>query len=449
MPGGSLKAEGTGVDQPFDTVVRTGYIGGPRQFLERICMKTKICIIGAGPAGLMAAISSAEAGACTTVIEANTSPGRKLLMTGAGRCNLTQRAAPQELVRAFGARGKFLSYSLYRFSPQDAQDFFARLGLRMKVEEDGCVFSASGRASDVRDTLVGRARTLGVQFIYGSRVDDVSKEAGSFVVLAAQERIQADKLIIATGGLSWPQTGCTGDGYGFARQLGHTIVETRASLVSLVTAQTWPEQLAGTAVQEVRLSARINNKKLTTAGAMIFTDDGIGGPAVLDMSWYLTDFLPSNEAPIGITLDLVPHVQEAELEAQISERISANVKKKVATVLAEFVPKRLSAILCRQGGCDDELPAGQLKKDVRKRLVRMTKLLPLSIVRTRPIAEATVTRGGVSVNEIETKTMESKRCPGLFFAGEVLDIDGPCGGYNLQACWSTGALAGSCASRSK
>ncbi|HUU17086.1 MAG TPA: NAD(P)/FAD-dependent oxidoreductase, partial [Sedimentisphaerales bacterium] len=170
---------------------------------------------------------------------------------------------------------------------------------------------------------------------------------------------------------------------------------------------------------------------------------------VLDMSWYLTDFLPSNEAPIGITLDLVPHVQEAELEAQISERISANVKKKVATVLAEFVPKRLSAILCRQGGCDDELPAGQLKKDVRKRLVRMTKLLPLSIVRTRPIAEATVTRGGVSVNEIEPKTMESKRCPGLFFAGEVLDIDGPCGGYNLQACWSTGALAGSCASRSK
>jgi hypothetical protein len=410
-------------------------------------MKTKICIIGAGPAGLMAAISSAEAGACTTVIEANTSPGRKLLMTGAGRCNLTHRAAPQELVRAFGTRGKFLSYSLYRFSSQDAQDFFARLGLRMKVEADGCVFSAAGRASDVRDALVERSKRLGVTFLYGSRVDDVSKEAGSFVVHAGQEQVCADKLIIATGGLSWPQTGCTGDGYRFARQLGHTIAEARASLVPLVTAETWPGQLAGTAVQEVRLSAHIGNKKLTTAGAMIFTDDGIGGPAVLDMSWYLTDLLPSGETPIGITMDLVPNLQEAELEAQISERISVNVKKKVANILAEFVPKRLSAILCKQRGCDDELPAGQLRKDVRKRLVRMIKALSLSIVHTRPIAEATVTRGGVSVNEVEPKTMESKLCPGLFFAGEVLDIDGPCGGYNLQTCWSTAALAGSSASR--
>jgi len=411
-------------------------------------MRTEVCIVGAGPAGLMAAILSAEAGARTMLVEANTTPGRKLLMTGAGRCNLTHQGSPQELVRAFGAKGKFLSYSLYRFTSQDAQDLFVKLGLRMKVEEDGCVFSASGRASDVRDLLVGRAKALGVQFHYGSRVDDVGKEAGSFVVRAGQEGIQADKLVIATGGLSWPQTGCTGDGYRFAKQLGHTIVETRASLVPLVTVETWPGQLAGTAVQDVRLSSRINNKKLTTAGAIIFTDDGIGGPAVLDMSWYLTDYLPSSETPIVVTLDLAPYVQEAELEGQLSERISANPKKKVASVLAEFVPKRVSTILCRQGGCDDQLPAGQLKRDVRKRLVRMIKTLPLSIVRTRPIAEATVTRGGVSINEIDCKTMESKLCPGLFFAGEVLDVDGPCGGYNLQACWSTGALAGSSAAGS-
>ncbi len=410
-------------------------------------MRTEICVIGAGPAGLMAAISCAEAGARTTLVEGNTTPGRKLLMTGAGRCNLTHQGSPQEIVRAFGAKGKFLSYCLYRFSPQDAQDFFAKLGLRMKVEEDGCVFSASGRASEVRDVLVGRGRALDAQFLYGSRVVGCSKEAGSFVVRAGPERIEAGKLIIATGGLSWPQTGCTGDGYRFAEQLGHTIVETRASLVPLVTAETWPGQLAGTAVQEARLSTRINNKKLTTAGAMIFTDDGIGGPAVLDMSWYLTDHLPAGETPIAITLDLLPHVQEPELESQLDERISVNARKKVANILVDLVPKRLSAILCRQGGCDDDLPAGQLKREIRKRLVRLIKGLPLSIVNTRPIAEATVTRGGVSINEIDPKTMESKLCPGLFFAGEVLDADGPCGGYNLQACWSTGALAGSSASR--
>jgi predicted Rossmann fold flavoprotein len=180
---------------------------------------------------------------------------------------------------------------------------------------------------------------------------------------------------------------------------------------------------------------------------MIFTDDGIGGPAVLDISRYLTDYLPAGGAPVAIVLDLAPHVEQARLETQITECIGANPKKKVPNVLAEFLPKRLSAVLCRQAGCDDELEAGRLRKDVRKELIRMIKAVPLSIVRTRPIAEATVTRGGVSVTEVEPKTMESKICPGLFFAGEVLDVDGPCGGYNLQACWSTAALAGSSAAQ--
>jgi len=395
----------------------------------------------------MAAIFAAEAGAQTTVIETNTSPGRKLLLTGAGRCNLTHQAAPRELVRAFGAKGRFLSYALYQFTPQDVRNFFAGLGLRTKLEKDGCVFSATDRASDVRDTLVDRARKLGVTFMYGRRVDGITREAGAFVVLTSTERIDAEKLIVATGGLSWPKTGCTGDGYRFARQFGHTIVEPRASLVPLVTRETWPGQLAGTAVENVKISARLNDKKVSASGAMIFTDVGIGGPAVLDMSRYLTDYLPAGGAPVAIMLDLAPHVEQARLETQITEHIGANPKKKVPNVLAEFVPKRLSSVLCRQAGCDDELEAGRLRKDVRKELIRMIKALPLSIVRTKLIAEATVTRGGVSVTEVEPKTMESKICPGLFFAGEVLDVDGPCGGYNLQACWSTAALAGSSAAQ--
>jgi len=397
----------------------------------------------------MAAIFAAEAGARTTVIEANTSPGRKLLLTGAGRCNLTHQAEPREFVRAFGTKGRFLSYALYQFPPQEVLNFFARLGLRTKLEKDGCVFSATDLAGDVRDTLVDRARKLGVTFIYGRRVGGITKEAGAFVVLASTERICAEKLIVATGGLSWPKTGCTGDGYRFARQFGHTIVEPRASLVPLVTCETWPGRLAGTAVENVKISAHLKDKKVSASGAMVFTDVGIGGPAVLDMSRYLTDYLPAGGAPVAIMLDLAPHVEQARLEMQMTECIGANPKKKVPNVLAEFVPKRLSAVLCRLAGCDNELEAGRLRKDMRKELIRMIKALPLSIVRTMPIAEATVTRGGVSITEIESKTMESKICPGLFFAGEVLDVDGPCGGYNLQACWSTAALAGSSSSQGR
>lgn len=395
----------------------------------------------------MAAISAGEAGARAVVIEANTSPGRKLLLTGAGRCNLTHQSTPKEFLRAFGPGGKFLSYSVYRSSPQDVRDYFARLGLRTKVEKDGCVFSASGRAGDVKDMLVSRARAVGATFICGRRVNDVAKEAGSFVVHAGAEHVTAEKLIVATGGLSWPRTGCTGDGYRFARQFGHTVVKPKASLVPLVTDEVWPREVAGTAVGSVRISVRIDNRKLIAAGAMIFTDDGVGGPAVLNMSRHLTDHLPARKTPISLTLDLAPQVDQAELESQLTSRVAANPKKKVTTLLAEFVPRRLAAQLCRQADCDAELPAGRLRKDERKNLVRLLKALPLSIVRTRPIAEATVTHGGVSTDEVDPKTMESRKCPGLFFAGEVLDVDGPCGGYNLQACWSTGTLAGLSATR--
>ncbi|MFZ2146973.1 MAG: NAD(P)/FAD-dependent oxidoreductase [Sedimentisphaerales bacterium] len=412
-------------------------------------METEVCIIGAGPAGLTASIFAAQADTHTTVIEANTTPGRKLLLTGAGRCNLTHKADPTELVRTLGPpQGRFLSYCLYKFSPQGVLDFFASLGFKIRTEQDGCIFPASDRASDVRDALVKRAKKLGVNFLYGSRAGNITKQADTFIVHIPKEPVRAEKVIIATGGLSWPRTGCTGDGYHFARKFGHSIVETKASLVPLVTKEDWPAQLAGTPVEDVRISAHIDNKKITTAGALIFTDDGIGGPAVLDMSRHLTDYLPAEKAPIEVTLDLAPRLEQSGLDKEITALLSANPRKKIVNILAEFLPNRLAAFLCKQAGCDYELPAGRLKKDVRKKLVATIKTLPLSILRTRPIAEATVTRGGVSLKEIEPKTMGSKLCPGLFFAGEVLDVDGPCGGYNLQICFSTAALAASVAAQS-
>ena len=407
-------------------------------------METEICIIGAGPAGLTAAIFAAQGGAHVTIIEGNTTPGRKLMLTGAGRCNLTHNASGAELVRTFGSvKGRFLSYCLYEFSPQDVMKFFASLGVKTRIEQDGCVYPASDRAGDVRDALINQAKKLGVNFLYDKRAGKITKQANIFIIHTPKEPVRTEKVIIATGGLSWPKTGCRGDGYGFARSLGHHIIQTRASLVPLVSLEDWPGQLAGTPVENVRISVRINNKKIVTTGALIFTDDGIGGPAVLDMSRQLTDYLDAEKKPIAITLDFAPNVEQSAFGKEMTELLNKNPKKKIVNILAEFVPKRIGIFLCKRAVCDDELSAGQLKKDARKKLIAAVKALPLSIVRTREIAEATVTRGGVSLKEIGPKTMESKIYPGLFFAGEVLDVDGPCGGYNLQICFSTGALAAS------
>jgi predicted Rossmann fold flavoprotein len=395
----------------------------------------------------MGSIHCAITNAETVVVESNTTAGRKLLLTGGGRCNLTHLAAPDEIVRSFGPKGRFLSFSLHRFTPEQVCQFFLKLGLESRVEEDGCAFPASNRASDVRDCLINRAKDLGVRFYFDKPVKSITRQENSFIIHTSRDSFLADKVIIATGGLSFPQTGSTGDGYRFARGLGHTIVEPKASLVPLVTRETWPGQIAGTAVENVKISARINNRKITTDGALVFTDDGIGGLAAWDMSRHLTDRLPALTKPLEITIDLTPQIMQVELEAKLTSLIAENPKKKIVNIFAGFLPRRLAEVLCRLAGCDGEIEANQLKKDVRKKLIQLLKALPLSVINTRPIAEAIVTRGGVNTCEIETKTMESKICPGLFFAGEVIDADGPCGGYSLQICWSTGSLAGSSASK--
>jgi len=458
--------------------------------------RTKICIIGAGPAGLMAAIFSAKTGARTMVIEVNKSPGQKLLLTGAGRCNLTHEAKPKELIHAFGDKGspssvairkeslglrrvEFLSFCLHQFSSQYIQDFFVQLGLRLRLEKDGCVFPATDRAGDVRDVLFTEAKRLGVHFVFSTKVGNVTRHpsippqgvpkgrhAGSrasrsneehFIINSTGKTILAEKLIIATGGMSYPPTGSTGDGYKFAQHLGHTIIEQKASLVPLVTHESWPSELAGTSVNNVKITTSINKKKMVVTGSMLFTHDGIGGPAVLELSRLITDFLPpfgdtlrrSDKNPIKIAIDLAAVSNEAELEKMIISQINKHPKKTISSILAEFVPKRVSKVLCRQLNFSENLFANQLNKNLRRKLLHFLKSVPLSIVRTRPIAEAMVTRGGVSTAEIESKTMESKICRGLYFAGEVIDVDGPCGGYNLQMCWSTGALAGLSAGQSK
>jgi predicted Rossmann fold flavoprotein len=292
--------------------------------------------------------------------------------------------------------------------------------------------------------LIKHAKNLGVRFYFDKPVKSITREEDSFAIHIGSGGFVAKKVIIATGGMSFPQTGSTGDGYRFARELGHTIVEPKASLVPLVTRETWPGQLAGTAVENVKISARISNKKIATAGALVFTDDGIGGLAAWDMSRLLADYLPAFKKPVEVFIDLVPAINEAEFNEYLLGLFAKYPKKIVVNVLFDLVPKKLAGFLCRQAGVAETI-GSQLKKEHRRKIAQLLKKLPLSIKDTRPIAEAIVTRGGVSTSEIETKTMESKICPGLFFAGEVIDADGPCGGYSLQMCWSTGALAGTAA----
>ncbi|MFH1370255.1 MAG: NAD(P)/FAD-dependent oxidoreductase [Planctomycetota bacterium] len=402
-------------------------------------METKVCIIGAGPAGLMSAIFAAQAGAGVTVFEKNNTAGRKLLLTGGGRCNLTHTGTVDDFIRVYGKSGRFLRHCLHEFSPDATREFFAELGLATKVDEDGCVFPISERAGDVRDALLNRCQKLVVQFVYGRGIERIEKQSDEFFIFAGGESMSFQKVIIAAGGASYPQTGSTGDGYKLAKSLGHTIIEPRPALVPLVTKEDWPRELAGTSLGNVKISAVVGGKKIVMTGPMIFTHDGIGGPAVLDLSRLLTDYLPSQK-PIEIVIDVIPAMNESKLEEYLMGQLSLYSRKIIVNVLFDLIPKKIAGLLCRRAGIA-ETTGSQLKKEQRRQLIQLLKKLPFSIQASRPIEEATITRGGVATNEIDQKTMQSKVCPNLFFAGEVIDIDGPCGGYNLQICWSTGALA--------
>ena len=411
-------------------------------------METDICIIGAGPAGLMTAIGAARQRVATLVVEQNANAGHKLLATGGGRCNFTHNASIDELVRAFGSAGRFLRHAFHAFKPEDVRDFFAARGAPSTVEPDGCVFPTVGRASDVRNALRREAEEHSVQWLYGRPVARITVEAEGFTIATDRHTIAARRVVIATGGLSWPQTGATGDGYRLAQALGHTVVTPKPSLVPLIVREKWPRDLAGVSVTDIALRATLDKHKVVVRGNLVFTYDGLGGPAPQDVSRFLTDALAEGQSPIEIRLDLLPNSDEVTFERQLQEHLTEQPKRAIANVLAEHMPRRLAATVCRLAQCDGDLQANQISKALRCRLVRLIKSSPLFVTGTRPLAEATVTRGGVALPSIAPRTMESKVCPGLYLAGEVIDADGPCGGYNLQMCFSTGLLAGTSAAHS-
>lgn len=399
-------------------------------------------ILGAGAAGLMAATHAAERGRRVLLLEKNRKPGVKILMSGGTRCNITHDCDNRGIVAAFGPNGKFLHSALAAFGPRDTVAFFEAEGVATKVEETGKIFPVSDRAVDVLDALLRRLGRGGVRPALGEPAVAVAPlPGGGFRVATPLREVTCEHLLVTTGGLSYPGCGTTGDGYGFARAFGHTIVPTRPALVPLRVTAGWVAGLKGVTLPDVALRVLDDGKPLSARrGSVLFAHFGLTGPAPLDVSRAVS----GHPAPASLALeaDLLPGEREEAFEEFVRTETAANGKQLLAVVLAARVPRRVSDALVTLAGLPADRRAAALSKPDRQRLVAAAKRLQVPLAGTLGYEKAEVTAGGVSLDEVDSRTMQSKRHAGLFFAGEVLDLDGWIGGYNFQSAWSTGRLAG-------
>ncbi|HOP08060.1 MAG TPA: NAD(P)/FAD-dependent oxidoreductase [candidate division Zixibacteria bacterium] len=405
--------------------------------------KPPVIVIGGGAAGLMAAAEAARCGAPVVILEKMTRPGRKLRITGKGRCNLTNIAEKREFISHFGPQGKFLHQAFARFFSDDLVKLMKSFGVTVKTEENGKVFPEGDSATAVVDALVDQAARLGVVTRTNCAVESILSEGESISVQVADgEILPASAVILATGGASYPATGSTGDGYRLAASLGHTIVPTRPALVPLETSGPEAAELQGLSLQDVRATILVDDKRVAhRVGDMLFTHFGVSGPIILSLSLSAVDALAAGQQ-VKVVIDLQPTLDEASLDACLLRDIQEHGQRQLQTLLKNLLPNRMIPLCCRHTGVSGEKPANQITGEERKRLRRWLKGFMLEIRGHRGYNEATVTAGGVSLKEVNPKTMASKRVPGLFFAGEVLDINGDTGGYNLQAAFSTGWVAG-------
>ncbi len=408
--------------------------------------ETTVVVLGGGAAGMMAALSARRAGANVILIEPNEKVGRKLYITGKGRCNLTNNTTPEGVLSHVPRNSRFLYSAVTRFPPAAVMEYFEGLGVPLKTERGGRVFPVSDRAADVIDALFFSMKRAGV-FLRRGRAVGLSVEKGLVTgVLLENERIPAAAVIVATGGVSYPATGSTGDGYTLAESLGHKIVPPKASLVPLVEAGDTCARMQGLSLRNVTLTIKTTKKKKVVfeeQGEMLFTHFGLSGPLVLSASahgdWSKEQYVAS--------IDLKPALDEAKLEARILRDIAQAPNKAFHNLLEGLSPSRMVPILCERSEIPPDLPVNTLTKAQRRRLIETMKHLTIPLEGTRPVREAIVTAGGVKTGEIDPGTMMSKKAPGLFFAGEVIDVDAYTGGFNLQIAWCTGKVAGEAAAR--
>ena len=415
-------------------------------------MKKKILVVGGGAAGMLAALFAARNGAGVTLIERNEKLGKKVYITGKGRCNLTNAAEGEAFMRAIVRNPRFLYAAFAAFDNQAMMELMEKLGVPLKVERGNRVFPVSDHASDITNALRRELERLGVRIEYDQRVVHLAMDGGrcNGIELENGWKMSADAVILCTGGASYPLTGSTGDGYRLAEEAGHSIQKPIPALVPIDTKESWPSGLAGLSLKNVSLKAwRTGGKKkkyfYDEQGEMLFTHYGISGPLALTLSSYM----PENLEDVRMSIDLKPALDDQTLDARLLRDFQEFQRKRLTAVMDGLVPHNLGQQILVLAGISPQMPVNSVTAAQRAAILNLLKNLPLTPKRLRGFEEAIVTRGGVTVKEVNPSTMESKLMPGLYFAGELMDVDAHTGGYNLQIAFSTGALAGTNAAKER
>ncbi len=400
----------------------------------------KVLIIGAGAAGMMAAIAAADHGAQVILLEKNEKLGKKIYITGKGRCNITNGCPTEDFFDNVVSNPKFLYSAVYTFDQSSMCSFLENEGLKLKEERGQRIFPESDKSSDVIKTLEHALRRRNVQIRLNTCVDRVVTDESGFskVITSKGESIKADALIIATGGLSYKSTGSTGDGYRFASKMGHKIIDTEPSLVPLRVKEGYVKDLEGLSLRNVNLTIG----RFSDFGEMLFTSDGISGPLVLTASSDLCRQIAGTQEGISAYIDLKPALTPEQLDQRILRDFAEEKNKAFKNSLNKLLPSKLIPVMVDLSQIREDKKVNEITKEERKRLAELIKKFPLTIVGNKGFEQAVITQGGISVREIDASTMESKIVENVYFAGEVMDVDAYTGGFNLQIAWSTGYLAG-------
>ncbi len=405
--------------------------------------KYDVIVIGGGPAGMFAAGFAAQQGASVLLLEKNRRCGAKLLITGKGRCNITNAEDdPRRFSEVFGRNGKALLTALYAFGVNDAINFFEQRKLLIKVERGNRVFPEKGKASDVQKVLDRFVVDAGVELQTSCTVKKIHCNDGIITAVETSAgQFLGYRFIVATGGLSYPETGCSGDGYNWAEQTNHSLITPEPALVPVQLAESWTQELSDFNLKNVHIAVRQNNKIVTERfGEAFFTPGGIGGPIILDMSAQIRDAL--KRGAVELILDMKPAVTIELFDKRLQRELATHSNKDFRNSLENLLPKDMISLFIRLSGIAPEKKCHSITKIERAGLLTLFKAMPLTVSGVDGFKKAIVTSGGVSLKDIDMRTMCSKKIPNLYFAGEIVDLNGPTGGYNLQVCWSTGYLAG-------